>query len=196
MPGHGFHRGSRERSPVDPDKLFRAEDTGYLEHDPHQGFCTSELWKDVINSGGWYEVSTCGRVRSWKPWGKKDLWLHEARRLLTPTLLTGSSNGLRVLLDERWISRARLVLESFRGVYLDMIVQFRDKDCHNCHYTNLIWRKPKVVPWRAVPMAQRSREEAQDLAVLLAYQYSCDGKNIGELCSEHGLTKYEVKNIV
>ena len=103
----------------------------------------TEEWREVLGSGGWYEVSNRGRVRCWKSLGVNP------RRLTDPRVhrLGRDVNGYPRV-DIRYPSPVglkqrkvhQLVLEAFVGARPSgMVVRHLDGDPANNHLSNLAY---------------------------------------------------------
>lgn len=115
--------------------------TGAEARTPGEGL---EVWRDVPGYGGWYEVSTLGRVRSWRGHNNQ---FEEAPRRSVPQLLKPGRNGggyLFVGLSKSGatvgVYVSRLVLTAFaRGAYGDEQAAHCNGNRQDNRLSNLRW---------------------------------------------------------
>lgn len=120
--------------------------------------CTDEIWVPVTGHVG-YDVSSCGRIRSWRNRGKAP------GLASTPRLLTGTSacaGGVYVHYSLQEPRRRRygheLVAAAFLGLRPEgLVIAHQDGDGHNNHATNLGYKTQRANiddKWRHGTMQQ------------------------------------------
>lgn len=103
-----------------------------------------EVWKDILEVGGMYQISNFGRVRS------KDRLIVKSngRKLFMPqkimSRLVGNQGYLSTYLQYMGKTRGFVIHRLVAKYFLDNpencdVVKFRIEDKNNCRYDNLYW---------------------------------------------------------
>lgn len=121
-----------------------------MQSTPEPTCCPDERWKPVENFAGvfteYYEVSTCGRVRSFdrrctriSRWGTPQSWIQRGR-----LMKLGDNNSGRLTITfvrddhKERIAVHRLVIQEFVGeIPSDKVVCHNDGNFYNNHLSNL-----------------------------------------------------------
>lgn len=74
----------------------------------------SETWKDIPGHGGWYQVSTDGRVRSWRVQGSRDGARRSEPKVLKPGLTRGQNH---VNLCHKGVARSITIAKILRVTF-------------------------------------------------------------------------------
>lgn len=116
------------------------------------GTTSDEVWRVVEGTGGDYEVSDQGRIRSWL-WWKRHPWDKQEPRIINGT----NSNGYRIVKinwengESKFVCVHRLVAEAFLSEH--------DEDCTEVNHINHVRDDNRVgnLEWMTVAQNRKNR---------------------------------------